>query len=59
MKYSSDVTVVTNSPDVYYDENELIMENMGACATVTKRTEELELCQLIIAPRTIENTFRQ
>lgn len=57
MKYSSDVTVVTNSPDVYYDENELIMENMGACATVTKRTEELELCQLIIAPRTIENTF--
>lgn len=43
MKYSSDVTVVTNSPDVYYDENELIMENMGACATVTKRTEELEL----------------
>lgn len=57
MKYSSDVTVVTNCPDVYYDENEQIMENMGACSVVTKRTEELERCQLIIAPGTIEKTF--
>lgn len=57
MKYSSDVTVVTNCPDAYYEVNEFIMENMGACTIVTKRSEELERCQLIIAPRTIENTF--
>lgn len=57
MKYSSDVTVVTDCPDVYYDENELVMENMGACSVVTKRTEELEHCHLIIAPHTIEKTF--
>lgn len=57
MRYSSDVTVVTDCPDIYYDENEQIMENMGACSVVTKRTEELERCQLIIAPRTIEKSF--
>lgn len=57
MQYSSDVTVVTDCPDIYYDENEQIMENLGACSVVTKRSEELERCQLIIAPRTIEKTF--
>ena len=57
LNFSSDVTVVTDYPDVYYDENERIMENMGACSVVTKRREELECCQLIIAPRIIENTF--
>lgn len=57
MKYSSDVTVVTNCPDTYYEANEFIMENLGTCSIVTKRSEELERCHLIIAPRTIENTF--
>ncbi len=57
MKYSSDVTAVTNCPDSYCEANEHIMENMGACAVITKSSDELERCDLIIAPRTIENSF--
>lgn len=53
MNYSSNVAVVTNSPNNYYDVLEVIMEEMGACAIVTMNENELKNCDLVIAPQRI------
>ena len=57
MRYTSDVTVVTNSPDSYYEALEIIMDEMGACAVVTQLTDELENCDIVIAPQTVTESF--
>lgn len=57
MKYTSDVTVVTNSADCYHEAIENIMEEMGACAVVTQSTDELASCDIIIAPQNITESF--
>ena len=57
MKYTSDVTVVTNSATCYHEVLENIMEEMGACAVVTQSTDELKNCDIIIAPQNITESF--
>jgi hypothetical protein len=53
LRYCPDVTVVTQNEAAYLEQTELAMEEFGATAMVTKNTDSLEKCHLIIAPECI------
>lgn len=50
----SDVTVVTNNGEAYQYELDRAMDELGASAIVTKNTDDLSKCELVVAPCVIE-----
>lgn len=54
LKHCCEVKVVTNDYDSYQFELERAMDELGASAVVTKNTDDLSECQLVVAPCIIE-----
>jgi hypothetical protein len=50
LQVCSDVRVVTNESETYYCQLNRAMEELGATAVVTSRTEELGDCNFVVAP---------
>lgn len=53
LKHCSNVIVVTDNEERYYEVTEQAMDELGATAVITKNINEIENCDLIIAPQVI------
>ncbi len=56
LKFTDDLTVVTQQSDVYVDVAQLLLEETGAPIKLTKSLSLISQCDLIVAPQGIEDT---
>ena len=54
LEYCSDVSVVTENSNAYQSVLSRALDELGASAVVTRNIAELENCNFVIAPQTIE-----
>lgn len=52
LRCCGDVTVVTRGGEVYTEAQELALNELGASAVITSRSEDLRGCHLVVAPDT-------
>lgn len=57
LEYCQNVTVVTDESKMYYTQLNRALDELGATAVITSRAEELENCNLIIAPQAIDTVL--
>lgn len=54
LEYCSDVSVVTQNTEVYQAVLNRALDELGASAIITENVSELENCNFVVAPQTIE-----
>lgn len=57
LEFCRRVTVVTNESKIYQTQLNRALDELGATAVITSKTDELENCNLIIAPEVIDTSL--
>lgn len=57
LRHCSDIVVFTRNPEPYLKANQDALDEIGASAIITKSVEELENCNMIIAPSEIRDNL--
>lgn len=57
LEYCRKVTVVTNESKIYQTQLNRALDELGATAVITSKADELENCNLIVAPEVIDTAL--
>lgn len=57
LKYCSNITIITNAREIYSEQLDRAMNELGATAVISDKDEDLTDCNFIIAPEIINHTL--